>query len=114
MVNDMLWNMGMRKVFSITKAKAEFSKLLQRVAAGEEFKITKRGVAVARLVPLEAKKRQAATWFFMRGNSRSRTTLMRPSPKRFLTRLRAKRSRAGGRHEISGQRQRVVVECFSQ
>jgi prevent-host-death family protein len=56
MANDMLWNMGMKKVFSITEAKAKFSRLLRRVAAGEEITITKRGVAVARLVPVGAQK----------------------------------------------------------
>jgi prevent-host-death family protein len=51
MANDMLWNMGMKKVFSVTEAKAQFSKLLRRAAAGEEITITKWGVPVARLVP---------------------------------------------------------------
>jgi prevent-host-death family protein len=37
---------------SVTTAKKNFSKLLQRVAAGEEIVITNRGVPVARLVPL--------------------------------------------------------------
>jgi prevent-host-death family protein len=52
MANDMLWNMGMEKVFSITEAKAQFSKLLRRATAGEEITITKWGVPVARLVPI--------------------------------------------------------------
>jgi prevent-host-death family protein len=52
----MLWNMGMKKVFSITEAKALFSKLLRRVASGAEIAITKRGVAVARLVPVVVQK----------------------------------------------------------
>jgi prevent-host-death family protein len=42
----------MKKVFSITEAKAQFSKLLRRVRAGEEITITKYGVPVARLVPI--------------------------------------------------------------
>jgi prevent-host-death family protein len=46
----------MKRVFTITEAKAQFSRLLRRVAAGEEITITKRGVPVARLVPVEAKK----------------------------------------------------------
>jgi prevent-host-death family protein len=52
MANDMLWNTGMKKVFSITEAKAQFSKLVRRAAAGEEITITKWGVPVARLVPI--------------------------------------------------------------
>ena len=46
----------MKKFFSITEAMAQFSKLLLRVATGEEITITKRGMPVARLVPVEAKK----------------------------------------------------------
>lgn len=34
-----------------TEAKACFSQLLRRVASGEEFMITRRGVPVARLLP---------------------------------------------------------------
>jgi prevent-host-death family protein len=52
MANQVLWNMCMKKVFSITEAKALFSKLLRRAAAGEEITITKWGVPVARLVPI--------------------------------------------------------------
>jgi prevent-host-death family protein len=51
MANGVLWDMGMKKVFSVTEAKAQFSKLLRRAAAGEEITITKWGVPVARLVP---------------------------------------------------------------
>ena len=48
--------MAMKKVFSVTEAKAQLSKLLRRAAAGEEITITKWRVPVARLVPVEAKK----------------------------------------------------------
>lgn len=44
----------MKRVFTITEAKAQFSRLLRRVAAGEEITLTKRGVPVGRLVPVEA------------------------------------------------------------
>jgi prevent-host-death family protein len=37
---------------SVLAAKKHFSKLLQRVAAGEEIVISNRGVPVARLVPV--------------------------------------------------------------
>lgn len=44
------------KVVNIGEAKAQFSRLLRRVAAGEEITITNRGIPVARLVPLSAPK----------------------------------------------------------
>jgi len=56
--------MAMKKVFSVTKAKAQFSKLVRRVAAGEEITITKQGVPVARLVPVEAKKGKRRLGFY--------------------------------------------------
>ncbi len=37
------------------EAKSHFSELLAKVEAGEEFTITKHGLPVARLVPIEAK-----------------------------------------------------------
>ena len=45
---------------NIHEAKTQFSRLLQRVAAGEEITIAKAGVPVARLVPIEprGKKRK--------------------------------------------------------
>ena len=64
MANDMLWNTGMKKVYSITEAKAQFSKLLRRAAAGEEIAITKWGVPVARLVPAQAQKGQRQLGFY--------------------------------------------------
>jgi prevent-host-death family protein len=47
----------MRQV-NIHEAKTQFSRLLRRVAAGEEITITNRGVPVARLVPMPPKKAQ--------------------------------------------------------
>jgi prevent-host-death family protein len=43
---------------NVHEAKTNFSKLLQRVALGEEITIAKAGVPVARLVPVETAKRQ--------------------------------------------------------
>ena len=40
---------------NIREAKTNLSKLLRRVAAGEEITITKSGVPVARLVPVKRK-----------------------------------------------------------
>jgi prevent-host-death family protein len=42
------------KQVNIREAKAQFSRLLRRVAAGEEITIANRGVPVARLVPMPA------------------------------------------------------------
>jgi prevent-host-death family protein len=41
----------MTKSVGVHEAKTHFSKLLERVAAGEEIAITRRGQEVARLVP---------------------------------------------------------------
>ncbi|MFV1963350.1 MAG: type II toxin-antitoxin system Phd/YefM family antitoxin [Acidimicrobiia bacterium] len=41
------------KVFSINEMKADFSRLLRRVTAGEEVLIKRAGTPVARLVPVE-------------------------------------------------------------
>jgi len=43
---------------SIHQAKVHFSKLLSRVAAGEEIVITKAGKPVARLVPFQKPKKK--------------------------------------------------------
>jgi len=42
---------------SISEAKAQFSRLLLRVATGEEITITNRGVPVARLISVPGKSR---------------------------------------------------------
>lgn len=43
-----------RMEVNVHEAKTNFSRLLQRVAAGEEITIAKAGVPVARLVPIES------------------------------------------------------------
>ena len=53
------------RTVALDEAKAKLSGLLDRVAAGEEFVITRHGKAVARLIPIQppfdkAKARQAA------------------------------------------------------
>jgi len=45
----------MRRV-TVQEAKAQFSRLLRRVASGEEITITRRGVPVARLASAQAGK----------------------------------------------------------
>ena len=46
----------MKKEVNIHEAKTQFSRLLRRVAAGEEITIANRGVPVARLSPVPANK----------------------------------------------------------
>jgi prevent-host-death family protein len=41
------------KVVGICEAKRQFSRLLRQVAAGEKISITKRGIPVAQLVPVQ-------------------------------------------------------------
>ena len=54
----------MKRVFTITEAKAQFSKLLRRVVAGEVITITKWGLPVARMVPVEAQKGKRRLGFY--------------------------------------------------
>jgi prevent-host-death family protein len=54
LVHDLVHNVKME--FNIHEAKTNFSKLLQRVALGEEIIIAKAGVPVAKLVPVYAEK----------------------------------------------------------
>lgn len=46
------------KQVSVRQEKTQLSKLFRRVAAGEEISITRRGVPVARLVPVPAGDRK--------------------------------------------------------
>jgi len=46
----------MKKEVNTHEAKTQLSRLLRRVAAGEEITIANRGVPVARLVPLSIEK----------------------------------------------------------
>jgi prevent-host-death family protein len=54
----------MKKEVNTHEAKTQLSRLLRRVAAGEEITIANRGVAVARLVPMPkpASKRQLGVY----------------------------------------------------
>jgi prevent-host-death family protein len=52
---------------NIHQAKTHFSRLLQRVAAGEEVVIARAGVPVARLVAVESKKGKPRPLGFARG-----------------------------------------------
>lgn len=46
------------------EAKTQLSRLLRRVAAGEEITIANRGVPIARLVPVPAKKHKRKLGFY--------------------------------------------------
>lgn len=46
------------------EAKTQFSRLLRRVAAGEEITIANRGVPIARLVPVSAKTNKRKLGFY--------------------------------------------------
>jgi prevent-host-death family protein len=48
---------------NIHEAKTHFSRLLQRVASGEEVVIARAGVPVARLVAIESKKKERPLGF---------------------------------------------------
>jgi prevent-host-death family protein len=50
------------KTVNITEAKTQLSRLLRRVAAGEEITIAKRGVPVARLVPVAEPTRKPGAY----------------------------------------------------
>ncbi len=52
------------RIYNLYEAKTSFSRLVQRVANGEEIVIAKAGVPVARLVPIERKtpRRKPGRW----------------------------------------------------
>jgi len=54
----------MKNPVNTHEAKTQFSKLLRRVAAGEEITIANRGVPIARLVPVEAQKAKRQLGFY--------------------------------------------------
>jgi prevent-host-death family protein len=54
----------MKNAVNTHEAKTQFSRLLRRVAAGEEITIANRGVPVARLVPVEAQKGKRQLGFY--------------------------------------------------
>ena len=54
----------MKNSVNTHEAKTQFSRLLRRVAAGEEITIANRGVPVARLVPVEAEKAKRQLGFY--------------------------------------------------
>jgi len=68
-----------RTEVNIHPAKTHFSRLLQRVAAGEEIIIARAGVPVARLVAVEVKKK-VRPWGMDRGRVRIADDFDAPLP----------------------------------
>ena len=54
----------MKNAVNTHEAKTQFSRLLRRVAAGEEITIANRGVPVARLVPVRSDKPRRQLGFY--------------------------------------------------
>lgn len=48
--------------YSVAEAKARLSEILTQVEAGQEVTITRRGQAVAAIVPFRARQRKAIDW----------------------------------------------------
>jgi prevent-host-death family protein len=64
--------------YSVAEAKAHLSEILRRVEAGREVTITRRGRAVAAIVPIRARQKKAINWkaieAFRKTLPRSRTS----------------------------------------
>ena len=52
----------MAKIVNMHKAKTTLSRLVEEAAAGEEILIARAGKPVARLVPVERRKRRLGLW----------------------------------------------------
>lgn len=48
--------------YSVAEAKVQLSAILKRVEAGEEVTITRRGQAVATIVPVRSAQKRAINW----------------------------------------------------
>ena len=74
---------------SVHEAKTQLSRLIERVAGGEEIIIAKSGKPIARLVPY-APKRAVRRPGAMRGKIRIRKNFDEPLPKELLTSFEGK------------------------
>jgi prevent-host-death family protein len=81
----------MNKV-NVHEAKTRFSRLLRRVAAGEEITIANRGVPVARLVPVHPEETTRKLGFF-RGQMTIPDDFDAPLPEEVLNLFEGKRRR---------------------
>lgn len=80
------------KAVNTHEAKTHFSRLLRRVAAGEEITIANRGVPVARLIPMPvggAKRKLGA----FTGQMTNPEDFDAPLPEEFLTAFEGKQKR---------------------
>jgi prevent-host-death family protein len=100
----------MKKEVNTHEAKTHLSRLLKRVALGEEITVASRGKPVARLIPIRPKepRRQlgmfaTSLWFPM--------ISMRYCQPISWTLLKDERSAAGRRREIPAGHQRDPLEC---
>jgi prevent-host-death family protein len=75
---------------NVHEAKTRFSRLLRRVAAGEEITIANRGVPVARLVPIPAEGTTRKLGFF-RGQMTILDDFDTPLPEEVLNLFEGKR-----------------------
>ena len=85
----------MRKV-NTHEAKTQFSRLLRRVAAGEEITIANRGVPVARLVPVPPEKEKRFLGMF-RGQFRVPEDFDAPLPDDLLDLFEGRKPRRSKR-----------------
>ena len=58
LVNDLVYNRTMETMVGVHEAKTHLSRLLRRVAAGEEIVIARGGRPIARLVPVDVHERR--------------------------------------------------------
>ncbi len=68
---------------NIHEAKTHLSRLLERVAAGEEIVIAKAGTSVAKLSPIQA-KRKALPYGLLKGKLKMKASFDDPLPDEFI------------------------------
>ena len=81
---------------NVHEAKTNLSKLLRRVVAGEEITITKRGVPIARLIPVSRKAARRELGF-EKGRARIASDFDAPLPPEILARSLGKTSKRKSR-----------------
>ena len=104
----------MKKEVNVHEAKTQLSRLLQRVAAGEEIVIANRGVPVARLVPvLRAKARRELGIESEHLKVADDFDAPLPAGTCWLLSRVAKRSRSAGSDEIPARHERLSLGACS-
>ena len=97
------------KTVNTHEAKTQFSRLLKRVALGEEITIASRGTAVARLVPI-AKEDSRRDWGCSGASSSYRLTLMPRYRTTFRSHLRLRPNEPAKKSEIPGGYKRGALD----